>query len=211
MGKFQTAVLIIGYLAIGAFLVFGAWWLGIKTDVEAQDMKISGKKVLMIIARQNFRDEEYLEPREVLEGQGARIVVASSVLGVSRGMLGAQVRPDMLLEDVEVADYDAILFIGGIGSNEYFNNPKAHSIAREAASANKVLAAICIAPSTLANAGVLKGKKATCFASEKGNLVKKGATYTGKGVEIDGNIITGDGPRSAREFAETILKKLGGL
>jgi len=208
MKKFQTAVLIIGYLAIGVCLVFGVWCLGIQKVVEAEEMKISGKNVLMIIASRNFRDEEYLEPREVLEGQGAKIVVASSSLGPSRGVLGAQVRPDVLLDDVIVADYDAILFIGGGGASEYFNNAKALSIAMEAVSAGKILGAICIAPSTLANAGVLRGKQATCFSSERGNLVKKGATYTGKGVEVDGNIITSDGPRSAREFAETILEKL---
>lgn len=209
--KFQTAVLIIGCLVIGVYLVFGAWCLGIQKAVEAEQMKISGKNVLMILASRNFRDEEYLEPRKVLEDSGADITVASSSLGVSRGMLGAQVRPDILLEDVDVADYDAILFIGGSGSSEYFNDPKAHSIAREAQDANKVLGAICIAPSTLANAGVLKGKKATCFASERANLVKKGATYTGRGVEVDGNIITSDGPGSAREFGETILEKLKSL
>lgn len=208
MKKFQTAVLIIGYLVIGVCLVFGAWCLGIQKVVEAEEMKISGKNVLMIIASHNFRDEEYLEPRGVLENEGAKVTVASSSLDVSRGLLGANVKPDILLSDVNVADYDAILFIGGSGSSEYFNDPKAHSIAREAASANKVLAAICIAPSTLANAGVLEGKQATCFSSEGGNLVKKGATYTGNGVEVDGNIITSDGPRSARKFGEAILEKL---
>lgn len=202
--KFESLILTI-------FLLFGMLIVGDLVNeitLEAEEMKISGKNVLMIVASRNFRDEEYLEPRSVLENAGAKITIASSSLEVSKGMLGAKVKPDILVGDVDVADYDAILFIGGPGSSEYFNDPKAHSIAREAVDADKVLGAICIAPSTLANAGVLEGKKATCFFSEKGNLVKRGSAYTGRGVEVDGNIITSDGPRSAREFGETILQKL---
>ena len=93
-------------------------------------------------------------------------------------------------------------------TKEYFNNKTALQIARQAAEKEKILAAICIAPSVLANAGVLEGKKATSFASEAGNLRKAKAVYTGSGVERDGLIITGSGPAAATKFGQTIVNVL---
>ena len=172
-------------------------------------MELTGKKVLMIIASKNFRDEEYIKPKEVLSKAGAQIITASSSKNVSQGVLGAKVKPDILISEVEDAgDYDAIIFVGGAGSQEYWDNSTAHKIAKEAAAQNKVIAAICIAPATLANAGILKGRKVTAFPSVKTQLVFKGANYTGKTVEIDGNIITGSGPESAEDFGKAIAKAL---
>jgi protease I len=125
-------------------------------------------------------------------------------------MLGAQVQPTLLLANVQAADYDAVVFIGGTGAQQYFHDPVAHALAQETAKQGKLVAAICIAPATLANAGLLKGKKATCWKSEAETLKKGGATYTGQPVEADGKIITGSGPQAAKEFGLALAKALGG-
>lgn len=171
---------------------------------------VLNKKVAMIIASKDFRDEEYLKPKEILSKAGAEIVTVCSSLKESIGMFGAKVKPDILLSDLKVENFDAIIFVGGMGSSEYWDNKTAHKIAQEAVSQNKILAAICIAPQTLANAGILKGKKATAFPSIKAQLTQKQAIYSGKPVEVDGNIITGAGPEAAAEFGETIKQKLIG-
>lgn len=170
---------------------------------------LQGKKVLMIVAHRNFRDEELQEPRRLLEQQGAAVTIASSSLDTARGMLGATVTPDILIDKVNVADYDAIIFVGGAGASEYWENPTAHEIARKTLEANKILGAICIAPVTLAKAGLLKGKRATVFSSERSKLEAAGCNYTGKDVEVEGNIITGNGPGAARKFGEAIAQALG--
>lgn len=165
-------------------------------------------KVVMIIASQRFRDEELLKPKRVLEEQGIKVTIASSSLETAVGMLGAKVKPDILLKDARVEDYDAIIFVGGIGAQEYWNDVLAHSIARKAVESKKLLGAICIAPVTLANAGLLAGRKATVFSSEVSKIKAKGANYTGAGVEIDGRIITADGPSSAEKFGAAIANAL---
>jgi protease I len=169
---------------------------------------IDGKKVVMIIASKNFRDEELQKPMSILKKQEAKVTIASSSLEVATGMLGMRVTPDILIKDVNVASYDAVIFVGGVGAAEHWDNPVAHNIAREAVKQNKILCAICIAPVTLANAGVLKGKKATVWKSEKGKIEAKGAIYTGTGVQVDGRIITADSPASAEKFGEMIVKAL---
>jgi len=162
----------------------------------------------MIIAPRNFRDEELFDTKEELESSGNSVVIASTKTDTATGMLGGTAKPNITIDDVNVGDYDAVVFVGGSGSSIYFNNQKAHEIARAANDSGKLVAAICIAPSTLANAGLLKSKKATSFPSEEGNLRSRGANYTGKPVEKDGNIITADGPRSAREFGRMIAESL---
>lgn len=169
---------------------------------------LSGKKVAMIIASKNFRDEEFNEPYNLLGQKGAEVTVASSSLGTRKGMLGGTAKATVLVRDVKAADYDAVIFVGGSGSSEYFSDPVAHQIAKDAAAGGKVLCAICIAPSTLANAGLLKGKRATCYPSEKGNLTAKGAQVTATPVVRDGRIITAEGPGAAVEFAKAIAEAL---
>jgi len=166
------------------------------------------KKVLMIIAPEGFRDEELLEPKKIFEANNVDVTIASKNTKIAKGMLGAEVNVDIDIKDVNVNEYDAIIFVGGVGSSIYFNDPLAHEIAKAAYEKGKIVGAICIAPSTLANAGILKNKKATSWHSEKENIQKNGGIYTGKNVEKDGNIITANGPQSAKEFGNTILKAL---
>ncbi|MBM4388388.1 MAG: DJ-1/PfpI family protein [Deltaproteobacteria bacterium] len=167
------------------------------------------KKILMVIASRNFRDEEYFVPKDVFEKNGFIVTTASSMPNPSKGTLGAWAKPDILVTEAREKDYDAVVFVGGSGAREYFLSSRAHKLAREFFEAGKATAAICIAPSILANAGILKGKHAVCFPSERDNLMKKGAIISDRDVAVDGNIVTATGPAAANEFASEILKILG--
>ena len=171
---------------------------------------ITGKRIVMIIAPQKFRDEELIHTREELEGAGGTVTVASMTTNTATGMFGATATPDITLDQLKVDDYDAVIFVGGSGSEIYFNNPKALNIAQESYSKKKLLTAICIAPSILANANLLQGKRATVWAGDKYiNILKsKGASYTGESVTQDGRIITANGPEAARQFGKTIISNL---
>lgn len=162
----------------------------------------------MIIAHEQFRDEEYLEPRKILSENGIEITVASWDLGMAVGKFGAQVKLDLILDEVSTIKYNAIIYVGGPGCKKYWDNPTAHRIAQEAIEHNKVLAAICSAPVILAKAGCLKNIKATCYSGDVQELKKLGAIYTGNPIEQDGLIITADGPNSATGFGIRILETL---
>jgi protease I len=166
------------------------------------------KRAVMIIAFQGFRDEEYDIPKKVLEKSGISITTTSSQIGTATGKLEIKDKVYIKLQYFKISDYDAAVFVGGPGSYDYFDDPTAQGIAKEAVKENKILAAICAAPSILANAGLLKGKKVTCFPGEGPNLKSKGANFSGSGLEIDGKIITADGPAYAKQFGEAIVKAL---
>jgi protease I len=175
---------------------------------QKKEGKLKGKKIVMIIAQQQFEGTEFKEPKDIFEREGAKIIVACRTVSeaTSMGRYSLIVKPDILIKDINVKDFDAVVFVGGYGCMDYFDDPAAHKIAKQAVEQKKILAAICLAPTILANAGLLQGKKATCFSP--GNITAKGAIATGKDVERDGNIITGNGPYAAEKFGETIVLAL---
>ena len=105
----------------------------------------------MILAPEGFRDEEYLEPKGILQGI-AEIVTASSRTGDLKGMLGGTAAAEATLDEVKVEDFDAVVFVGGIGAKVYFSDSRALMIAKKAYEQGKIVAAICISPTILANA-----------------------------------------------------------
>jgi protease I len=169
---------------------------------------LTGKKVLMILAPKDFRDEEYFKTRVVLQGNGAQVLTTAQGVEEATGVLGGKAKVDLSLDKVVVDDYEAIVFIGGPGAQSYFTNKKVLALASRAVGLNKVVGAICIAPSILANAGVLQNKKVTSFSSEEKNLKQKGAKFTGKDVEVDGEIVTASGPQVAEAFGQELVKLL---
>jgi len=169
----------------------------------------------MIVALQDFRDEEYFIPKNIFIGEGAEVKTVSSKKGKAIGTYGGVVEVDLPLEKLNVLEFDAIVFVGGAGAAKYMNDEKCHQIVREAVSHQKVLGAICIAPTILARAGVLKGKKATVWASNLDKsavkvLEEAGADYQKAPVVIDEKIVTASGPQAARKFAEAIVQLLQG-
>jgi putative intracellular protease/amidase len=94
---------------------------------------------------------------------------------------------------------------------EYFANPTALNIAREAVRTGKVLGAIGIAPSILAGANVLAGVRATSLLSEQQRLMQARAIYTGAPVEWERLIITATGPEAAPLFGKAITEALAGM
>jgi protease I len=174
---------------------------------------LKGKKIAIIIAFRGFRDEEYFIPCQILKSQGAEITTFSTSVGQAVGKLGGEAEVQDLIKNLNVDDYEAVLFVGGPGAVKLIDNQDCRQVAREAAEKNKVLGAICIAPAILAKAGVLDGKKATVWSSTLDKSAVKilkdyGAVYQPDSVVSDGRIITANGPSAAKEFAEKIIKTL---
>ncbi len=171
------------------------------------------KNVAIIIAFRDFRDEEYFITKQVLEEAGAKVMTFSTNLGKAVGVYGGEVEIDVLIDNLNVKDFDAVVFIGGAGAYKYVEDPKAHEIALSTIRENKILGAICIAPTILAKAGVLQGKKATVWSSPMDKstikiLEDNGAIYQDEDVVVDGKIITANGPAAAKKFGEAIVEVL---
>lgn len=178
-------------------------------------MSLENKKILMIIANENYRDEEFEIPYKKFVENGAEVTVASLKKGKATGMFGSEFDVKTDLSEVDTADYDGIIFIGGMGVPSVRSDERAIEIAAKGVD-RKVLAAICWAPTILAKAGAVKGRKTTVWLGDDPEynmktseiMTKYGAQFEDHLVVEDGNIVTGNGPDAAEEFAKTIINKL---
>lgn len=171
--------------------------------------------ILFVIAREGFRDEEYFIPREVLAAAGHTVVTASNEKtgAVAIGSHGGEAHIDAHVADVKADAFDAVAFAGGPGAVENLDNEESYRLIRETVAAHKLLGAICIAPTILAKAGVLRGKKATVWTSPTDKdpiaiLESNGAMYTDAPVVEDDNIITANSPKAAHAFGEALAARL---
>src|SRR5262245_58061685 len=127
-------------------------------------MKLDGKKVLIVIPHTQFRDEEFFEPKKVLEEEGAKVVVASSSVRTCRGLKGGVVQSEVAIADAKADDYSAVVVCGGSSVPDFFwNDKKLQELVAAMAAAGKVVAAICLSTVVLAKAKLLAGKEATVY------------------------------------------------
>ena len=172
------------------------------------------KRILMIIAPNQFRDEELIEPRNAFLNEGWQVDLASTQTGISTGMLGAKEPVEKTLDDINASSYDAAVVVGGMGSPEFlWNNTQLHDILKTVSARDKVVSAICLSGAVLANAGLLDGKSATVWPDENAiRLLKEGgANYSETSCIQDGNIITANGPEAATAFGQAIVSRVKAL
>ncbi len=175
------------------------------------------KKILMIIPPEKFRDEELDIPKEYFEGHGVKVIIASTKKGECHGMFGKHIESKLSMKDVKVDDYDAIVFVGGAGTPIVRSEAESTKIAKEGVGAGKIMGAICWAPTILAKAGVLRGKRASVWLGDDPEyemktdkvMEKFGAAVGSEGLVVDGKIVTADGPANAKKFAQAIVGLLG--
>jgi protease I len=177
------------------------------------EKKLENKKIALIIAFREFRDEEYFISKEILERSGVKISTVSDLPGKAIGKEGGETEVDLLLEKLNPAEFDVVVFIGGPGALKHLDNQVSYNIAKETVLKEKILAAICISPVILAKSGVLKNKTATVWTGTLDKTALKffkenGAIYQEGAVVIDEKIITGRDSDAVQEFAEAVISVL---
>lgn len=123
-------------------------------------------------------------------------------------VLGAHnvaVQADGLMEDIDFSDANMLILPGGASHLE--SNAALCDLLVKHNKENKLIAAICYAPSVLGKLGILEGKQATCYPGFEKYL---GESYLGGLVVESHNIITAKGPGLSSDFAFCIIEKLAG-
>ncbi|MEM0951963.1 MAG: DJ-1/PfpI family protein [Cyanobacteria bacterium P01_H01_bin.74] len=179
-------------------------------------MTTKQKIIAMVIAPNQFRDEELLVPREQFIKAGFQVKTLSTQAGDATGMLGAVEHitetVDALLPLIQRNILDTLVVVGGMGAPEFlWNNTTLHQAIQMMMQQKRLVAAICISGVVLAKAGVLSDKRATVWETPESKIALEtaGAVFTGEAVTEDGNIITANGPDAAKAFGMHILNYLG--
>ncbi len=138
-------------------------------------MQLKGKRIA-ILAEELYNEFELWYPYYRLKEEGAEVVVVGS--GSSNkyyAKSGLPVTVDAAVGQIKAADFDGVIIPGGYAPDHMRRHKAMVEFVAELFGSNKLVAAICHAGWMLASAGVLKGKKATCFFAIKDDVVNAGA------------------------------------
>jgi protease I len=167
------------------------------------------KKKIAILAEDDYEDLELWYPYYRLIEAGHEVkVVGSGRKPIFASKHGYEVRADMNANEVDTAQFDAMVIPGGFAPDRLRRVSAVNELVRRIFKEGKPVAAICHAGSVLVSANVLKGKKATCFMSIKDDVMNAGARYTDQAVVVDGNLITSRSPADLPDFMKALLHAL---
>jgi 4-methyl-5(b-hydroxyethyl)-thiazole monophosphate biosynthesis len=165
-------------------------------------------KILVPLA-EGFEEIEAVSVIDVLRRANLDVTTAFIKSNPVRGSHNIPVTADRPLAELKATDFNTIVLPGGQpGSDNLKKSDTVISFIKHIFSKGGHVAAICAAPTVLAHAGVLYGKKVTCFPGYEKAL--EGANVTGNPVEVDGTVITGIGAGCAVMFALELVKVFAG-
>ncbi|MBI4361898.1 MAG: DJ-1/PfpI family protein [Euryarchaeota archaeon] len=162
----------------------------------------------LVILAEGFEEIEATTIIDVLRRGGVEVTAAGLAPGPARGSHGISLLPDTTLDQTR-GTYDAIVLPGGSpGTENLARDPRVLDLLRQHHQAQKTVAAVCAAPSVLARAGLLQGRRATIYPTMTDHL--QGAHAESQAVVQDGNLVTSQGPGTTMAFALALLERLAG-
>jgi protease I len=122
---------------------------------------------------------------------------------------GYLVESDISFDDVNTADYEALLMPGGRAPEYLRNDARVISIVKEFSTGNKYIFAICHGVQILVTAGLVNNKKIACYEHVKFEVESCGGVYVSPDEAVqDGKIVTGKTWQSHPEFYKLVFNCL---
>ncbi|MBW8300223.1 MAG: type 1 glutamine amidotransferase [Hydrogenophaga sp.] len=168
---------------------------------------------ILILATDGYERSELRFPLDKLKAHGAKVEIASLAKAPIKSWddknWGDTVDVDLVVGDVSVDDYDALVIPGGqINPDLLRADAGAVDLVRRFVQSGKPVAAICHGPWLLVEAGALQGRKATSYASIKTDLMNAGAAWRDEAVVTDQGIITSRSPNDLDAFVKKIVEEV---
>lgn len=153
---------------------------------------------------------EALAPADALRRAGVEVSLVSIKDTTSVACAhGVNVVADTTLDLYDFDTCDMVVLPGGMPGTTYLRaNERVCELTQEFA-AHKKIAAICAAPSILAELGLLEGRTATCYPGCEGAF-PAGVRPEENGVYVSGNMVTASGPGFALAFGLELVRQLMG-
>ena len=162
----------------------------------------------LILSADGFEDSELLVPYYRLLEAGYTVDVASAARGSIRGVHCYEIPVARTFAEVDPSGYVALVLPGGKAPAAIRNDHHAQSIARAFFDLGKPVAAICHGPQTLISAGLVGGRRATCYRTVAQEMKDAGALYEDVEVVVDGNLITSRHPADLPAFLRELMRLL---
>ncbi len=172
-------------------------------------MELKGKHIAILV-EDLYNEFEFWYPYYRMKEAGAEVTVVGTGAKEYHSKIGLPAPGGVSAESVKAEQFDAVIIPGGYAPDRMRRNAAMLKLVRDCFNQGKIVAAICHAGWMLVSAGILKGKKATCFISIKDDLVNAGATYLDQEVVRDGNLITSRTPDDLPAFCREIIAVVSG-
>ncbi len=166
-------------------------------------------KTALILFTDGSEELEAVTVVNILRRAGVTVTLAGLSAGALRGSRGVLLMPDTTLDEALAHSYDMVVLPGGQpGTNHLQADARVLKLAQQMNSLGKYVTAICAAPSVLAAAGLLNGKRATSYPGSLDAFPQ--VLQQNAAVVEDGKLITSRGPGTAMDFALLLVERLAG-
>ncbi len=163
--------------------------------------------MVYVFLAKGFEELEALAPVDVLRRAGIEVKTVGVTGKTVSGSHGIAVKSDIYVDEAVFDELEGIILPGGMpGTVNLEENETVQKFIDYAVNNNKLIGAICAAPSILGHKGLLHGKNVTCYIGYEKDLA--GAHIIDCPAVRDGNIITGWGAGGAVDFALLYLEAL---
>lgn len=173
-------------------------------------MRLQGKRAIVLVENQ-YQELEVWYPYYRLKEEGVEVfLVGSGSATVYSSKVGYPAEADVSADEVNIAKFDAVIIPGGYAPDFMRRYPAMVKLVKDAYDQGKIVAAICHAGWMLVSAGILEGKKVTCFFAIKDDVINAGAEYVDEEVVRDGRLITSRKPDDLPAFCRELIAALEG-
>ncbi|HEX3807961.1 MAG TPA: type 1 glutamine amidotransferase domain-containing protein [Gaiellaceae bacterium] len=175
------------------------------------EQTLKGKRVA-IIAADMVEQVELIEPRKALEEAGAKTELISLKPGEIQGFNhfdpGDKIKVDKAIEEVQEADYDALMIPGGVGNPDQLRGDEnVVAFVRDFFEAGKPVAAICHGPWVLVEAGVVRDRTVTSWPTLQTDIRNAGGNWVDKEVVVDQGLVTSRKPDDIPAFNKKMIEE----
>ena len=173
--------------------------------------KLKGKKIAFLAADM-FEEVELAEPWKALEQAGAELDLVSLKDGEIQGFnhydKAGSFKVDKPVEEASADDYDALVLPGGVGNPDNLRQDEnAVQFVRDFFEQGKPVGAICHAPWTLIEAGVVRGRTLTSFPSVRTDIHNAGGNWVDEEVHVDQGLVTSRKPDDIPAFNKKLIEE----
>src|SRR5947209_10897173 len=171
-------------------------------------MDLKGKKIAVLVDNY-YQEMEVWYPYFRLKEAGAECVLVGAQAGATyTSKHGYPAKAELAYDKVNSNDFDGVVVPGGYAPDHSRRHAKANQFVKDLNGQGKLVASICHGPWVLCSAGVLKGRRATCFFSIKDDVIHAGARYEDSEVVVDGNLVTSRKPDDLPAFCRAAMEVL---
>lgn len=171
-------------------------------------MELKGTRIAVMV--DDLYDElELWHPVLRFREEGADVALLGAEAGhIYHSTRGCPARSDLSYQSALPREFDGVLIPGGFAPDHIRRHAKANQFVCEMDWDGKLIAAVGRGAWVLCSAGILKGRRATCFSSIKDDVVHAGADYEDHEVVIHENLVTSRSAEDLPAFCRALLRSL---